>query len=159
MRLNQATDYAFRMVLYLASLPEGTKITGAALAEKQNIPERFLLKIMRNLTAAGIMKSYRGVDGGFALQRSPEDITLFDVIEAVEGQTELQRCLHDISSCSRGCSGMCSIYNAFADIQRDLVTKLKAIDFAELARQESQLQTACGAAGDGPLEKAASNEL
>ena len=61
MRLNQATDYAFRMVLYLASLPEGTKITGAALAEKQNIPERFLLKIMRNLTAAGIMKSYRGV--------------------------------------------------------------------------------------------------
>ena len=58
MRLNQATDYAFRMVLYLASLPEGTKITGAALAEKQNIPERFLLKIMRNLTAAGIMKSY-----------------------------------------------------------------------------------------------------
>ena len=42
MRLNQATDYAFRMVLYLASLPEGTKITGAALAEKQNIPERFL---------------------------------------------------------------------------------------------------------------------
>ena len=57
MRLNQATDYAFRMVLYLASLPAGTKMTGAALAEKQNIPERFLLKIMRSLTAAHIMKS------------------------------------------------------------------------------------------------------
>ena len=106
MRLNQATDYAFRMVLYLASLPEGTKITGAALAEKQNIPERFLLKIMRSLTKAGIMKSYRGVEGGFALQRAPKDITLFDIIDAVEGQTELQRCLHDIGSCSRGCSGM-----------------------------------------------------
>ena len=114
MRLNQATDYAFRMVLYLASLPEGTKITGAALAEKQNIPERFLLKIMRSLTKAGIMKSYRGVEGGFALQRAPKDITLFDIIDAVEGQTELQRCLHDIGSCSRGCSGMCSIYAAFA---------------------------------------------
>ena len=71
MRLNQATDYAFRMVLYLASLPEGTKITGAALAEKQNIPERFLLKIMRSLTKAGIMKSYRGVEGGFALSGLP----------------------------------------------------------------------------------------
>lgn len=76
MRLNQATDYAFRMVLYLAICPEGTKITGAALAAKQNIPERFLLKIMRSLTAAGIMKSYRGVEGGFALQREPKDITL-----------------------------------------------------------------------------------
>ena len=123
MRLNQATDYAFRMVLYLSSLPEGTKITGAALAEKQNIPERFLLKIMRSLTAAGIMKSYRGVDGGFALQRLPKDITLFD-----------------IGSCSRGCSGMCSIYAAFADIQRDLANKLKSIDFEDLAQQEKRLQ-------------------
>lgn len=140
MRLNQATDYAFRMVLYLSSLPDGSKITGSALAEKQNIPERFLLKIMRSLTAAGIMKSYRGVDGGFALNRSPKDITLFDIIEAVEGQTELQRCLQDIGSCSRGCSGMCSIYAAFSDIQRDLAAKLKSIDFADLAQQERRLQ-------------------
>ena len=99
MRLNQATDYAFRMVLYLASLPEGTKITGAALAEKQNIPERFLLKIMRSLTKAGIMKSYRGVEGG-----------------------------------------MCSIYAAFADIQRDLAARLKSIDFETLAKQEANLR-------------------
>ena len=140
MRLNQATDYAFRMVLYLASLPEGTKITGAALAEKQNIPERFLLKIMRSLTKAGIMKSYRGVEGGFALQRAPKDITLFDIIDAVEGQTELQRCLHDIGSCSRGCSGMCSIYAAFADIQRDLAARLKSINFETLAKQEANLR-------------------
>ncbi|WP_301859530.1 Rrf2 family transcriptional regulator [uncultured Megasphaera sp.] len=141
MRLNQATDYAFRMVLYLAAMPEGTKITGSVLAAKQNIPERFLLKIMRSLTAAGIMKSYRGVDGGFALQRSPRDITLFDVIEAVEGQTELQRCLHDLGSCSRGCSGMCSIYAAFSEIQMELANKLKSINFADLAEQEEKLKT------------------
>lgn len=140
MRLNQATDYAFRMVLYLASLPEGTKITGASLAEKQNIPERFLLKIMRSLTAAGIVKSYRGVEGGFALQRAPKDITLFDIIEAVEGQTELQRCLHDMGSCTRGCNSMCSIYAAFADIQRDLAKKLKSINFEDLAKQEAIFQ-------------------
>lgn len=140
MRLNQATDYAFRMVLYLAGLPEGTKITGAALAEKQNIPGRFLLKIMRSLTKAGIMKSYRGVEGGFALQRAPKDITLFDVIEAVEGQTELQRCLNDMDSCSRGCSNMCSIYAAFADIQRDLAARLKSIDFEMLAKQEEEFR-------------------
>lgn len=100
----------------------------------------FLLKIMRSLTKAGIMKSYRGVEGGFALQRAPKDITLFDIIDAVEGQTELQRCLHDIGSCSRGCSGMCSIYAAFADIQRDLAARLKSIDFETLAKQEANLR-------------------
>ena len=136
MRLNQATDYAFRMVLYLATCPEGTKITGAALAEKQNIPERFLLKIMRSLTAADIMKSYRGVEGGFALQRDPKDITLYDVIDAVEGQTQLQRCLADPDACTRGCGGMCSLYNAFEEIQNDLAAKLKSVNFADLAAKE-----------------------
>jgi Rrf2 family protein len=139
MRLNQATDYAFRMVLYLSTLPEGTKITGAALAEKQHIPERFLLKIMRSLTAAHIMKSYRGVEGGFALQRSPADITLLDVIEAVEGHTALQRCVGDMEKCTRDCGGMCSINAAFTGIQNDLSSRLKSINFADLAKQESVL--------------------
>jgi Rrf2 family protein len=142
MRLNQATDYAFRMVLYLASLPEGTKITGAALAENQHIPERFLLKIMRSLTAAGVMKSYRGVDGGFALQRPASEITLFDIIEAVEGQTELQRCLNDMGTCTRECGGMCAIYAAFSDIQRQLAERLKAINFEDLANQEKMFHAA-----------------
>ena len=117
------------------------KITGAALAGKNRIYQNdFLLKIMRSLTKAGIMKSYRGVEGGFALQRAPKDITLFDVIEAVEGQTELQRCLNDMDSCSRGCSNMCSIYAAFADIQRDLAARLKSIDFEMLAKQEEEFR-------------------
>ena len=91
MKLNQATDYAFRMVLHMALLPSGSKITGAVLAEQELIPERFLLKIMRSLIAAGIMKSFRGVDGGFALNRSPQEISLLDVIRAVEGDAYLQR--------------------------------------------------------------------
>ena len=96
MKLNQATDYAFRMVLHMAMLPSGTKITGAVLAEQELIPERFLLKIMRSLIAAGIMKSFRGVDGGFALNRDPQEISLLDVIRAVEGDAYLQRCLYDV---------------------------------------------------------------
>lgn len=89
MKLNQATDYAFRMVLHMALLPSGSKITGAVLAEHELIPERFWLKIMRSLIAAGIMKSFRGVDGGFALNRSPQEISLLDVIRAVEGDAYL----------------------------------------------------------------------
>ena len=87
MKLNQATDYAFRMILHMAMLPSGQKVTGGVLAEQEMIPERFLLKIMRSLIAAGIMKSFRGVDGGFALNREPKDISMLDVIRAVEGDT------------------------------------------------------------------------
>lgn len=139
MKLNQATDYAFRMVLHMSILPAGAKITGSELAKAQNIPDRFLLKIMRTLTAAKIMKSYRGVDGGFSLLMNPKDITLLSVIEAVEGPTYLQKCLYDATSCSRGCHGHCSVNEAFASIQMNLINELKAVNFEDLATRERNL--------------------
>lgn len=139
MRLNQATDYAFRMVLHMAVLPEGSKITGGVLAREQVIPERFLLKIMRSLIAAGIMKSYRGVDGGFSLNKKPEDITLFDVIVAIEGDTYLKRYLYDQNSCSKACCGHCSVYEVMAQIQHNLTKDLKAVTFDKLAAREVEI--------------------
>ena len=136
MKLNQATDYAFRMVLHVALLPSGSKITGAVLAEQELIPERFLLKIMRSLIAAGIMKSFRGVDGGFALNRSPQEISLLDVIRAVEGDAYLQRCLYDVGSCSKSCKGHCAINEAMGVIQHQLVNQLEAVNFKTLAQRE-----------------------
>ena len=140
MKLNQATDYAFRMILHLSVLPFGTKITGAELAKAQKIPDRFLLKIMRSLTAAKIMQSYRGVDGGFALLRKPKDINLYEVIEAVEGPAALQKCLYDVQSCTKECGGNCSVHSAFAKIQKNLSNELKAVNFEDLARDEIAIQ-------------------
>jgi len=136
MKLNQATDYAFRMVLHMALLPSGSKVTGAVLAEQELIPERFLLKIMRSLIAAGIMKSFRGVDGGFALNRNPQEISLFDVIRAVEGDAYLQRCLYDVGSCSKSCKGNCAIKEAMGAIQHQLINQLEEVDFKTLAQRE-----------------------
>lgn len=140
MKLNQATDYAFRMVLHMACLPEGSKMTGSELAESELIPERFLLKIMRMLIKAGIMRSYRGVDGGFALKQSPKDISLLDVIRAVEGEAYLQRCLYDPESCNKACMGHCAVNEAMADIQESLAKSLTAVTFDSLANRERKLQ-------------------
>ncbi len=140
MKLNQATDYAFRMILHMSLLPFGTKITGGDLAKAQKIPERFLLKIMRSLTAAKIMQSYRGVDGGFALLKKPKDITLYTVIEAVEGEAYLQRCLYDADSCTRNCEGYCGIRSALGDVQKNLLENLKKVTFEEIAKRECEMK-------------------
>ena len=139
MKLNMATDYAFRMVLHMSLLPFGTKITGGELARAQNIPDRFLLKIMRNLTASKIMQSFRGVDGGFALYRKPKDITLLDVVEAVEGDAYLQKCLYDPNNCSRGCHGICSVNEAFDTIQNNLIRDMRSVNFEFLAKREREM--------------------
>lgn len=140
MKLNQATDYAFRMTLYMSMLPFGTKITGAELAKTLNVPERFLLKIMRNLTKAKIMKSFRGVDGGFSLQNRPKDISILAVIEAVEGPAYLQKCLYDKDSCTLGCHGTCSVRESFGEVQKNMLDELSAIRFDSLAVREKELR-------------------
>ena len=134
MKLNQATDYAFRMILHMAMLPSGQKVTGGVLAEQEMIPERFLLKIMRSLIAAGIMKSFRGVDGGFALNREPKDISMLDVIRAVEGDTYLQRCLYD-----KACMGQCAVNEAMSVIQAELVKQMTSVTFDKLAAREKEI--------------------
>lgn len=139
MKLNQATDYAFRMVLHMCLLPYGTKITGSELAKAQTIPDRFLLKIMRNLIQSGIMQSFRGVDGGFALAKKPANISLYDVVQAVEGGSFIQRCLYDSESCSRGCHGHCAIQERFASIQAKMIQEMKAADFETLAKREREV--------------------
>ena len=135
LKFNQATDYAFRIILYMSTLPFGTRKVGAELARTSKIPERFLLKIMRYLVNAKLLPSYRGVDGGFSLAKKPKDINLYDVVTAVEGDTYLQHCLYDSESCSRGCHGQCAVQEAVGKIQAVLIEELQKVDFETLAKR------------------------
>ncbi|HWR06510.1 Rrf2 family transcriptional regulator [Sporomusa sp.] len=133
MQLNQATDYAFRVVLYLAALPLGEVTSGVVIADRQRIPPRFLQKIMRMLAAGGLVKSYRGVEGGFALTKAAEEITLYDVIVAMEGPLGIHRCLVDRKACNRVCDQECPVHQALAGVQDRLAADLSSVTFAALA--------------------------
>ena len=86
MKLSVKTDYATRAVLSLARhYPAGVALPAETLAAAQGAPGKFLNQIMAELKAQGIVRSVRGVAGGYLLARPPGDITLADVLEAVEG--------------------------------------------------------------------------
>lgn len=133
MQLNVATDYAFRLVLHLAMLGDGKIANGASISEQEKIPPRFLLKIVRYLTKAGIVKSYRGVDGGFALAQPAANISLVDVIKAMEGPITLNRCLQDRETCSKDATQQCPIHQALAKAQAQLINSLAMVSFDRLA--------------------------
>lgn len=85
MKLSRTVAYAVRATLQLAQSPRGVPVPCSKLAANGSMPERFLLQILRNLVTHGILRSTRGVEGGYSLTRPPEQISLLDVIEAIEG--------------------------------------------------------------------------
>jgi Rrf2 family protein len=85
MKLSRTVSYAVQATIQLAKNNSTVPVPCSQLAAEGNMPERFLLQILRNLVTHGILRSTRGVDGGYALVRAPEDVSLLEVIEAIEG--------------------------------------------------------------------------
>lgn len=85
MKLSRTVAYAVQATLQLAQSNGAGPVPCSRLAAEGKMPERFLLQILRNLVAHGILASTRGVVGGYSLERAPDDITLLEVIEAVDG--------------------------------------------------------------------------
>jgi len=132
MDINQATDYGFRAVLYLAGKPRGEVVEAQSIASSEVIPMRYLLKIMPSLIKAGIVRSQRGVGGGYILDREPQDITLLDIIEAIEGPIRLNRCLIDEAFCSKNGPPHCKVHQTLAEIQQRLETDFRSYSIADL---------------------------
>lgn len=85
MKMSRTVAYAVQATLQLAQAPQNSPTPCSRLAAEGRMPERFLLQILRNLVTHGILQSTRGVDGGYRLERRPEEISLLEVIEAIDG--------------------------------------------------------------------------
>ena len=117
MKLSRTVAYAVRATLQLANSDSMAPVPCSQLAAEGKMPERFLLQILRNLVTHGILRSTRGVDGGYSLVRPPNEISLLEVIEAIEGplntgeplgegmsadfQNRLQEALQEVTDNSR----------------------------------------------------------
>jgi Rrf2 family protein len=85
MRISAKTDYAVRAVVELAAASDEHPVKSERIATAQDIPLRFLENILVQLRQAGIVNSRRGADGGYRLAQAPEEITIADVIRAIDG--------------------------------------------------------------------------
>ena len=85
MKISRTVVYAIQATLQLAQSKSGGPVPCSQLAATNSMPERFLLQILRSLVTHGILNSTRGVVGGYTLQRRPQDITMLDLLEAIEG--------------------------------------------------------------------------
>jgi Rrf2 family protein len=130
MQLTRQADYAVRAVLYLAQMKNGDRGTTSIVAKEQHIPPSFLAKIVSQLSVSGLVRTSRGARGGVTLAREPKEITLLQVVEAIDGPIQLNECVGDNGVCAFG--NDCPIRSVWCEAQDELVTRLRKTDFAQL---------------------------
>jgi len=99
MTLTRATDYGVRAMIYLAGLPQGERASLAELARHADVPLSFLAKVMQRLVRAGLVVSHRGKGGGFELAAGRLNISLLDILNALDGVPALNVCLLSAATC------------------------------------------------------------
>jgi Rrf2 family protein len=88
MKVSRTITYAIHAMLRLTESELGVPVPCSQLARDGQMPERFLLQVMRTLVTQGLLQSTRGVDGGYFLAKPPSDITLYDIVEAFDNPLE-----------------------------------------------------------------------
>ncbi|MBE6797286.1 MAG: Rrf2 family transcriptional regulator [Ruminococcaceae bacterium] len=126
MFLNSEADYAIRIVSCLVDYDE--RLDAASIAEKTGVTLRYSLKILNKLSQANIVKSFKGSKGGYVLAKSPESITLLEVIELICGPITFSRCTGEAGECTHP-SGVCYFRQSFDDVSNYMRKKLGEVTF------------------------------
>ena len=133
MKITQEADYALRMMCLLAkeSAAGNTTVGAAGLAEEVAVPTRFGLKILHKLSQTGLVKTSRGATGGYSLNTDPATLTVRQVIEAIDGPIEINRCLSEAHTClnnpNKDC---CRLHHVFEELNLMLTERLDRLTVA-----------------------------
>lgn len=130
MQLNVTTDYAIRIVLYLAI--RGELVNSESIASAMGIPPNYVLKVTKKLVLAGIVGRVVGAQGGFLLAKRTEKISLYEIINLMEPTTKFNRCLEEDKYCSRFAAENCPVRSFYCELQSLLEKKLQAMTVASL---------------------------
>lgn len=130
MQITRQADYALRAMIFLARLEPNRRAATSQIADEQRIPPSFLAKIISQLSIAGLIHTSRGARGGVSLARPPEEISVLEVVEAIDGPITLNECTEDPSACPFGSE--CVLRPLWCDAQAGLVEKLRTTSFAAL---------------------------
>ena len=129
------TQYAIRAVVLLAYEVEGVALGNAYLAEKTQIPPAYLSKVLQGLVRSKIVESRRGVGGGFRLVQSPENITLLDVVNAVEPIPRIKGCPLNLQSHRHR---LCSVHARLDKAMAQVEEVLSGATIADLLREPTR---------------------
>lgn len=138
MRLSTKARYAARAMTELAVRSGRDPVKLKDIAESQDISIKYLEQLMHPLRVSGFVKTLKGSRGGYTLSRAAEDITLYDIVYAVEGSLAPVDCVDDARVCKR--AEKCVTRNIWVNLHRVIVDELQKVTLKEMAEKQVELQ-------------------
>jgi len=141
LRINRQTDYAIRVVLALANREAGVRLSSSVIQQEMLIPQTYMSRIVAQLAAAGLVKTFAGRDGGLQLPRPASEITLKDVVEAFEGPMLLSECMQSKSEDDCPFQTNCPVRTKWGRVQVAMLREMASVSFANLAEEAKNAPT------------------
>ena len=142
MIITRATEYSIRAVLHLASRYPAEVVSKQEICDAEGVTPAFLTKILQPLIRSGLVRSKRGVAGGFALARNPDKLTLLDVMQAVDEPLTLNLCLLEGHRCERVCT--CPVHNLWAKAREKIEEVFSGKSLTKLVAERVQREQLVG---------------
>lgn len=131
LRISKLTDYGVIVATALASKPERRPISVSDLSAETGVPQPTVAKLLKLLARQGVVESFRGAQGGYALGKSPERISVAEIIAAIEGPIAITECSEDgQSACSH--EAVCEVRGNWQRINQAIQTALDAVTLRDM---------------------------
>ena len=132
MYLSRSAEYALRTAACLTRQAVGSRMRAKDLAPLAGVPHPYLSKILRRLTAAGLLTSQKGHGGGFALARDPEEIRFVDILRAVDFEPSADHCLFGWENCDE--NNPCPLHPEWAGLKETIEEWARTRTLADIQR-------------------------
>lgn len=123
-------ELGLQAVLLLASCDDGITENSKSISARLQAPKEFISKILQDLTGKGIVGSRKGKNGGFFLAKKPNEIFLYDIIEAIDGLSVFQACVIGFPGCSN--DNPCPLHNTWGMLREETRTMLQKQSLEDL---------------------------
>jgi len=140
MRLQITTDYAIRMMLFMAQ-QDGKVSTAEAAAKELGITYSYFNKVAWKIRIAGFLESVQGPGGGYRIADKAADITLYDIVTIMEGDIRINRCLDEDGFCSKNTTQTCPVHNVLEELQNQIIDTLRGVRISDLCNKSSPLKS------------------
>jgi len=133
---SRSSEYAIRAFVNLAQIPDGKYAMVKQIAAEEEIPTHFLAKILQQLARKGLLRSSKGPTGGFSLRVPADEIRLLDIVEALDGLMEYEKCAAGLSECSDEMP--CPLHDSWKALRSRIMDYLGRNTIADLAKALDQ---------------------